>query len=191
MSRPRRKRPGWEAGPQALKRCELGELFPGRLYGDASGIIQRRTESNPLLPDGNSLGRGIRPAAISRRRDRARRGMTQQGRQDSNLQPPVLETGALPIELRPWVGVDCIGASRAVPKLGTRRPSITLRACSGTRSGFSSAPSQRSLPGRPSRPSSAPVTRRKDGSSPPLRSCSRPGSARSRWRLFEAGSDVC
>jgi hypothetical protein len=25
----------------------------------------------------------------------------QQGRQDSNLQPPVLETGALPIELRP------------------------------------------------------------------------------------------
>ena len=28
-----------------------------------------------------------------------------------NLQPPVLETGALPIELRPWVGVDCIGAS--------------------------------------------------------------------------------
>jgi integrase len=31
-------------------------------------------------------------------------GLTaQQGRQDSNLQPPVLETGALPIELRPWV----------------------------------------------------------------------------------------
>jgi hypothetical protein len=27
---------------------------------------------------------------------------SQQGRQDSNLQPPVLETGALPIELRPW-----------------------------------------------------------------------------------------
>jgi hypothetical protein len=27
----------------------------------------------------------------------------EQGRQDSNLQPPVLETGALPIELRPWV----------------------------------------------------------------------------------------
>jgi len=25
-----------------------------------------------------------------------------QGRQESNLQPPVLETGALPIELRPW-----------------------------------------------------------------------------------------
>jgi hypothetical protein len=31
-----------------------------------------------------------------------------QGRQDSNLQPPVLETGALPVELRPSVrGSDC------------------------------------------------------------------------------------
>ncbi len=29
--------------------------------------------------------------------------MIQQGRRDSNPQPPVLETGALPIELRPWV----------------------------------------------------------------------------------------
>jgi hypothetical protein len=26
----------------------------------------------------------------------------EQGRQDSNLQPPVLETGALPIAPRPW-----------------------------------------------------------------------------------------
>ena len=34
-----------------------------------------------------------------------------QGRQDSNLQPPVLETGALPIELRPSVRAeDCIRA---------------------------------------------------------------------------------
>jgi hypothetical protein len=33
---------------------------------------------------------------------------SQQGRQDSNLQPPVLETGALPVELRPSVrGSDC------------------------------------------------------------------------------------
>jgi hypothetical protein len=29
------------------------------------------------------------------------RGFLVQGRQDSNLQPPVLETGALPVELRP------------------------------------------------------------------------------------------
>ena len=27
---------------------------------------------------------------------------SRQGRQDSNLQPPVLETGALPVELRPY-----------------------------------------------------------------------------------------
>jgi hypothetical protein len=38
--------------------------------------------------------------------------LTQQGRRDSNPQPPVLETGALPVELRPWVGADCIGAFR-------------------------------------------------------------------------------
>ena len=31
-----------------------------------------------------------------------KRGFLLQGRQDSNLQPPVLETGALPIELRPF-----------------------------------------------------------------------------------------
>src|SRR3954454_15171201 len=37
----------------------------------------------------------------SNRQARAR--ATTQGRQDSNLHPPVLETGALPIELRPWV----------------------------------------------------------------------------------------
>ena len=30
------------------------------------------------------------------------RAFVQQGRQDSNLQPPVLETGALPIAPRPW-----------------------------------------------------------------------------------------
>ena len=29
-------------------------------------------------------------------------GFFLQGRQDSNLQPPVLETGALPVELRPY-----------------------------------------------------------------------------------------
>jgi hypothetical protein len=40
-------------------------------------------------------------------------GRTQQGRRDLNPQPPVLETGALPIELRPWVAEDCTGAFRA------------------------------------------------------------------------------
>ena len=44
--------------------------------------------------------------------------VTEQGRQDSNLQPPVLETGALPIELRPWVGCRLY---RRPPPLASRR----------------------------------------------------------------------
>ena len=35
-----------------------------------------------------------------------------QGRQDSNLEPPVLETGALPIELRPSARGHCTGVRR-------------------------------------------------------------------------------
>ena len=46
--------------------------------------------------------------ATRRREPRNHRGGTEQGRQDSNLQPPVLETGALPIELRPLARTnDC------------------------------------------------------------------------------------
>ncbi len=50
----------------------------------------------------------------------------QQGRQDSNLQPPVLETGALPIELRPWVRLErAVYPGRVyapgVPRLAQRR----------------------------------------------------------------------
>src|SRR5262245_8229157 len=40
---------------------------------------------------------------LDRRTPRSKGGFVLQGRQDSNLQPPVLETGALPVELRPWV----------------------------------------------------------------------------------------
>ena len=35
---------------------------------------------------------------------------SKQGRQDLNLQPPVLETGALPIELRPSVAAPSVSA---------------------------------------------------------------------------------
>jgi hypothetical protein len=35
-----------------------------------------------------------------------------QGRQDSNLEPPVLETGALPVELRPSATRHCTGVRR-------------------------------------------------------------------------------
>ena len=37
--------------------------------------------------------------------------MTKQGRQDSNLQPPVLETGALPIAPRPWAAARIVSAA--------------------------------------------------------------------------------
>ena len=49
--------------------------------------------------------RGPRPSPLD---DSAVDWEPQQARQDSNLQPPVLETGALPIELRPWAaGREC------------------------------------------------------------------------------------
>ena len=39
---------------------------------------------------------------MANRQDAARLALSwHQGREDSNLQPPVLETGALPVELRP------------------------------------------------------------------------------------------
>ena len=47
------------------------------------------------------------PRAQVRHKWRPSRAQTLQGRQDSNLQPPVLETGALPVELRPWVRPEC------------------------------------------------------------------------------------
>jgi hypothetical protein len=37
--------------------------------------------------------------------------VVEQGRQDLNLQPPVLETGALPIELRPWAASGIVSAA--------------------------------------------------------------------------------
>ncbi len=48
-----------------------------------------------------------------------------QGRQDSNLQPPVLETGALPVELLPSVASPVYSPRRASPldsTLVARRP---------------------------------------------------------------------
>ena len=60
--------------------------------------------ASPFLTGQRASSRGNRGNGRA-----ARSRVTQQGRQDLNLQPPVLETGALPIELRPWVGADCIG----------------------------------------------------------------------------------
>jgi hypothetical protein len=39
--------------------------------------------------------------SVDKEKPRISRASLPQGRQDSNLQPPVLETGALPVELRP------------------------------------------------------------------------------------------
>src|SRR5437879_1319475 len=52
----------------------------------------------PRPPDGRDVGASERVAVTSSPLEAS--GRTQ-GRQDSNLQPPVLETGALPIEPRP------------------------------------------------------------------------------------------
>src|SRR6478609_7322972 len=50
----------------------------------------------------------------------------QQARQESNLQPPVLETGALPIELRTFIGRRDAGAQG---RRDSRRASTLLRLC--------------------------------------------------------------
>ena len=47
--------------------------------------------------------------------------LSQQGRQDSNLQPPVLETGALPVELRPWVAQPSVATPGRYPPRVHRR----------------------------------------------------------------------
>src|SRR6059036_3670842 len=73
-------------------------------------IVFRAEQSTPLSSGCRADVNGSRlPPAVTMNPNRrhgfwlARRERTQQGRQDLNLQPPVLETGALPVELRPWV----------------------------------------------------------------------------------------
>src|SRR5882757_8229141 len=68
-------------------------------------------------------------------------GVGEQGRRDSNPQPPVLETGALPIELLPsgtglWAGSAGVLRTRRpeAPRIAAR-PSPTSGADSGRRRG--------------------------------------------------------
>ncbi len=51
-----------------------------------------------------------------------------QGRQDSNLQPPVLETGALPIAPRPWAAGRLYRRCRGAPGAADYAPSVQRRA---------------------------------------------------------------
>jgi hypothetical protein len=69
------------------RRSGLGRSF----LGDRVRIVSRawRRRARPV--------RGSQPPELAPKPDFDGK----QGRQDSNLQPPVLETGALPIELRP------------------------------------------------------------------------------------------
>jgi hypothetical protein len=60
--------------------------------------MRRARLSGPALASRLS---GLSTGQASTQKPRISRAFVPQGRQDSNLQPPVLETGALPVELRP------------------------------------------------------------------------------------------
>ena len=80
---------------------------PGQIETPRSKLPDR----NPQIETPGSLsGRH----ELEAERAGSRRASTrEQGRQDSNLQPPVLETGALPIELRPWVARTSVASRGA------------------------------------------------------------------------------
>ena len=77
--------------------------------------------------------------------------LSRQGRQDSNLEPPVLETGALPVELRPSARRHCTGVRRSPSERSS--PSSRSVSCSSALM----PPMRAVLPGwsRPLRSSSA------------------------------------
>ena len=117
--RPRRFRPH----DRHLSGLFVRNENPGRKRERSQGRYANEASRCPRCPCGHrverhstagvcygvcALGRG----RAGRRKQTITQVRTEQGRQDSNLQPPVLETGALPIELRPSVaGPDSIGAA--------------------------------------------------------------------------------
>jgi hypothetical protein len=104
--------------------------------------------SSPAVVGLSKLATGIEPVTSSLPRMRSTpelrepvpdSGTRLQGRRDSNPQPPVLETGALPVELRPlapaWLGTDL---NRRHPRfqrgaLPTELPSPVARLSARTR----------------------------------------------------------
>ena len=112
--------PQWASLPspypllQALNLAGESPRVMGHSCETKPGWLLRRWALPPVPASLNGYesrqaGSGRRPPAAS---DPAQ-ARTQQGRQDSNLQPPVLETGALPIELRPWVARTSVASRGA------------------------------------------------------------------------------
>ena len=84
------------SGLAVMKRAGHSDFRVTQQYLDLAGVdFAEEAERLRLAPSpmclGQKFGQKWRPSSAE----------TQQGRQDLNLQPPVLETGALPIELRP------------------------------------------------------------------------------------------
>jgi hypothetical protein len=74
----------------------------GVLFRDWSLCVQRGRLRTVRASDSQHRGTSRRSRLAPRHlHDRDMLGKRKQGRQDSNLQPPVLETGALPIAPRP------------------------------------------------------------------------------------------
>ena len=69
-------------------------------YFDRVALALGRQNAPPGCNPGCSLLIRITRAARAARQRAAGQQIEKQARQESNLQPPVLETGALPIELR-------------------------------------------------------------------------------------------
>ena len=108
----------WRSGFESTW-CVLGVSDPSQHRKDRV----RRPWARRGCPGANSCvnlsSRTIlTPAHSSLERDKTPRlrVFIQQGRQDSNLQPPVLETGALPIELRPWAAGTSVASRRATSR---------------------------------------------------------------------------
>ncbi len=111
----------------------LASRSPVRRSTGPSAHCLSRSHERPGTAGGNALCPPIRVrpdrvgSARKRETTRLSRLLAQQGRQDSNLQPPVLETGALPIAPRPWARPECTVGPSADRQLGSRCQTALVR----------------------------------------------------------------